>query len=286
MNWWIRECWGNRWLFPFIFFVSVTNCSSAQYLVYPDSVPVQTIRLPLPYLKSGTVQDYITDIQYFSLEIKEKADIIDRVSDIAINSDRIILHSNVFAKNAVNSSVFIYDTQGNLKHRLSTKDDFQSSSLNEIKPWRLGFLARSVHDAIELDTSGQWNKTPNPINDMGDSLCMDNSTWYYRSFRERDSGLPKIGLYLDAIPHIRYSAQTKPALTGELNTPLSPYFKQANIAYCTFSFSTEIFELSDKNISQVYKLILPLDYTPDTAQFRSVKDATEKSIRFKIPKCC
>lgn len=256
----------------------LTNHLSAQYLIYPDTIPVHTIRVPLPYLKGGTVQNYITDLQYFPLESKETADIISRVADIAINSDRVVLHFHVFSKKTVNTFVCIYDTAGRLKHKLSTIDDFQSSSLNEIKPWRRGFLARSIHAAIELDTAGHWNKTLNPINDMGDSLCIDNSTWYYRSFRKRDSGLPKIGLYLDTVPHIQYSSQTKPTLIADLNRPLSPYFEQANAAYSTFPFSTEIFELSDNGIRQIYKFILPLNYTLDTAEHRLVKNEEEKKV--------
>src|SRR5690606_36734302 len=172
--------------------------------------------------KGGTVQNYITDLQYFPLESKETADIISRVADIAINSDRAVLHFHVFSKKTVNTSVCIYDTAGRLKHKLSTKDDFQSSSLNEIKPWRRGFLARSIHDAIELDTAGLRNETLNPINAMEDSLCIDISTWYYRGFSERDSGLRTIGPYLDTVPHIQYSLQTKLTSTADLNRPPAP----------------------------------------------------------------
>lgn len=257
-------------------FLLTTICSSAQYLIYPDSIPVQTIRVPLPYLKGGTVQDYITDIQYFPLETKEKTDIINQVSDIVINSNTIILHSNLFSNNAVNSAISIYDTQGNLKHRLSTRDDFKSLMINEMKAWGRGFLVRTIHDAIEIDSTGHWDKTLNPMNDMADSLCMDTSTWYYQSFRQRDSTSVEVGLYLDTVPYIRYNTNINPTLVDDLDKPFSPYFKQVNAAYSTFPFSTEIFELSDEGIRQVYKFILPLDYTPDTAQYRSVKDEEQK----------
>lgn len=267
-----------------LLFVFVTNYLSAQYLIYPDSIPVHTVRVPLPYLQGGTVQDYITDIEYFPLEAKEKADMINSVSDISINSDRIIVYSNSFTKNPPTSFLYVYDTKGNLKFRLSTRDDFQSSLLNEIKPWGRGFLARSMHHAIELDTAGHWNKTTNPFSDIGDSLYMDNATWYYQSFRERDAGAPKIGLYRDTIPYIRYSSGTKPTLFHDLDKPFSPYFKQVDAAYNTFSFSTEVFELTDRDIRQVYKFILPIDYTLDTAEYRLVKNEDEmKSFSSRYP---
>lgn len=265
----------NRLLLSILFSL-ITNYLDAQYLIYPDSIPVQTIRVPLPYLKGGTIQDYFTDIQYLPLETKEKADVINHISDMVVNSNTIILHSNLASKNSVNSFISLYDTQGNLKRRLSTKDDFKSLMINEMKVWGNGFLVRTIHDAIEVEPTGHWNKTLNPINGMTDSLFMDTSTWYYQRFGEGESTSVEGGLYLDTVPYIRYNTNATTTLVDDLENPFSPYFKKVNAAYSTFPFSTEIFELSDKNIRKVYKFILPLDYTPDVAQVRSIQDKHQK----------
>lgn len=274
-----------RKLFLIILYSLITSCLSAQYLIYSDSIPVQHIRVPLPYLKGGTIQDNITDIQYFPLEIKEKADIINRVSDIVANAHTIALYSNLFAKNSVSSSFYMYGGDGNLKHRFSTINDFKSSTINEIKPCDDGFIIRTGDSAIQIDTMGEWKKSPNPLNDLSDSVYMDKTTsWYYQSFRQRESGPIKVGLYKNNIPYISYITGSKPNLLYDLDKPFSPYAKRENTAYSTFPFSTDVFELSDKEIRNVYRFIFPLDYTLDTAQYRLVNDEEgKKAFDWKHP---
>jgi len=255
--------------------------SKAQRLIYPDSIPVEEIRVSPDHAMGGNVSDYVEDIQYFKLE-KPNTGWIEWIWRVYTVGGRLILNDN----RKGNIYAHIYSNTGKL-----IKDNFMDK-------------ATVRHNAISFNVDNKHIYVSNPMKEtyQADSLWKDGERYsldgdLLEEFALRDLEVEGRRIEFDYYAQLRGAKfffmsigkipfqKSNIVLASHSDGQVTPLLrvdtnfmglKQVDLASNRFytsllngemvahhshPFSYEVVEISASGIDKIYKFVLPQKHT-------------------------
>jgi len=262
------------WLVPFL------PCN-AQRLLYPNSIPVEEIRVSPEHAMGGNVSDYLEHIQYFKLE-KPNNGWIDQIETAYAVAGRLILIDDI------NSKMYIYGSEGNLirdnfadpaairANYITNNIDNRSlyiSKFNKEKENDRGI----VLDGDRYNLQGEWQEEfilcTQEVNGkpttFGSCVKLNDSTWaFYESPRNshfKGMDTPLVFRTDSTItPILRIDTLSVDFRKIKMYTGSGFFTSVLNgemVAYYSHPFSYEVVEISSIGIEKIYKFVLPQKHT-------------------------
>jgi len=263
-------------LFLCLWLVPLLPCK-AQRLIYPDSVPVEEIRVSPDHAMGGNVSDYLEDIQYFKLE-KPRKGWIDHIWYTYTVGGRLILIDDM------KGEIYIYTKEGKLiRNSFISPDVVKANRLTNNVDNRSLYLSdhrkeQENHEGITLDGDrydlrGEWQEELVLFEPISFESCvkLDDKTWafyqnpYNTHFRKMDApvllrtdtdGTFAPLLHIDTLSNNFQKVQMSMSsgfFTSVLNGEM--------VAHYSHPFSYEVVEIRGNRIDKVYKFVLPQKHT-------------------------
>lgn len=250
--------------------------SSAQSLIYSDTIPIVDIRISPEHAMGGMVGDWIEDLTFIPLKTK-KEDLIPRAFDLTVIRDKVGLVSRV---DGSNHAFLLFDNEGNQLFKTSKESLGLRAPYNNIRSveiWDNNFIVDAYEYTIVVDDINlEAVASPAGQAKADDSIKVKNTVWYYDSAFDLHERPTKSALTKDDRILIKYARDSVGPMHDLLQNFSNVFITDGEPrAYVTFPYHYKLFELGEEGIANIVNIVLPMKRTIDTAAIFNFQNKEE-----------